>query len=1032
MQRSFSFSYESEPTASVLASALKQAQTAVLECSHVTGDSCPACAGGRGPTLTTPHPSPAPPVLNTTQDSLARVAHVALETQTPREAPSSLAVEPPVSAATRSEAVVKQESGPQEIFPTLSAGAPTSSALLPAPPEVSPASKAAKMSFVTITAPASDPLDAVPLTCLDTPTECIGYATSSGPVHAVAARAVPKFFNTKATEVALKFENLDLDRTVILTSSKGRFKLVPLSRAAGTKMILAERRFDSDSGMNQAMSYAVVANLQLPMDSSHPLAGLLAQYGLNLVLSQQAMAGLKRIRREFNRIMVPFKFHVPVQFKDLQGKDDDYVTGPFIPDVYGAEVNGYMKRMERLGLIDPAAEFHLYGYQAEDVAQLACKHYGFINHDMGLGKTLIAAALIQMHGYERVLVIAPGAAIGSFQSGWRHELKRMGIPEDHIHVVEGPEDLPADKLQAARTKSFVPFSDKPHVYLVDYTTLAKEKWEHSAYQCDCGYSVSAKDKGKCPSCKKHAKWCSQCFNAAFSAGTIDEEELEAAWTGRFCKTCGWTSKKRVPTEGRLARAEMLMGHAIKRLKYRKTKNLTPDQHKAVDDLMLHEKIEQSRSLLTASQANEISGLLSEKPLWKHIHNGMFKFLLMDESHMVKDNSTRRGNAIQMLKGLQRVYVMTGTMLTNYVSDSFWQLQRLFPGGLFPVNRQLQDFSAHKGMKKGEELFLNKFEGRTRRTSGRRVSNIHEPEKFWGLMARVQLRRHDDDADVQTQVILPDPQFHTEYIEMDPFHRDLYRMKTGEFQADIRRKIASARGQEYANKIDVSDLAPINPADLRTKLQDLRQIAACPDQTGIYNNKNGSIRMTTKDARILELVTDAVARNEKTVVFCSWISQILRLQMFLKEKGISVMTMDGRTSKHTKWANIDEWRSDTSAMVMLASIDSMGQAVNLTSLVPEEFKCAQVLFGSPEWAPNKMEQAWCRVHRIGQTEQTQVYFLYHKDTIEEDMDELLYQKRITIAKAQDRVEISREDTQTVLTYAEIAARILNKGFQEATQ
>jgi SNF2 family DNA or RNA helicase len=104
---------------------------------------------------------------------------------------------------------------------------------------------------------------------------------------------------------------------------------------------------------------------------------------------------------------------------------------------------------------------------------------------------------------------------------------------------------------------------------------------------------------------------------------------------------------------------------------------------------------------------------------------------------------------------------------------------------------------------------------------------------------------------------------------------------------------------------------------------------------------------------------------------------------------------------------------------------MGQAVNLTSLLPDEFKCCQVIFGSPEWSPNKMEQAWCRVHRIGQTEHTQVYFLYHKETIEEEMDALLYQKRQTIAKAQDRVEISRDDTQATLTYQEIATRILNK-------
>ena len=841
------------------------------------------------------------------------------------------------------------------------------------------------------------------------------------------------YFSVKATIVPVKFEELDLDRSVILSRSKDGFKLVPLSRAAGTKLMLAERRFvTSGENLSKSLSDAVLANMNRPFDSHHPLASMLSQYGLQLVLSRQAMAGLKRIRRNFNRIMVPFKFHVPAQFKDLQGKDDDYVTGPFIPDVYGQEIDRYTKKLEQLGLVDKNNDFHLYPYQAEDVAQLAVKKYAFINHDMGLGKTLIASALIQMHGYERVLVIAPAPAIGSWQSGWRHELLRMGIPKDHIHVIEGPEDLPADDLESKRAESFRPFQEKPHVYLVDYNTLAKDKWQWASYSCvNCGMPVDSKMQGKCVACKKVLNTCPTCFNSKFNKPDFDEEAIKKAYTGRHCKTCGFCVKKRIPTQGRTAKAELIMGHILKRKAYGKTKHLTAAQHAAIDNLSIADKVEQTRDLVSDDVARKIEGYLSPKPVWKHIYSGMFKFLLMDESHMVKDNTTRRGNAIQMIKGLKRVYVMTGTMLTNYVSDSFWQLQRLFPGGLFPVGKQLLDFSAHKGMKQGEETFLNKFEGRSRRGRNWRVSNIHDPAQFWGMMARVQLRRHDDDPEVNTQVHLPEIHFNTEFIEMDPYHKDLYRMKTGEFQKDIRKKIAAVKGETYANKIDVEDLAPVNPADLRTKLQDLRQIAACPDQTGIYSNKDGSIKMTTKDARILELVTEATNNKEKTVVFCSWVSQITRLKMFLDQQSIKTMVLDGRTSKWEKWEKIDLWRSDPECTVLLASIESMGQAVNLTSLVPEEFKCRQVIFGSPEWAPNKMEQAWCRLYRIGQMDETKVFFLYHKDTIEEDMDDMLYQKRQTIAKAQDRVEISREDTQSVLTYQEIAKRIINKFTQENT-
>jgi SNF2 family DNA or RNA helicase len=190
-------------------------------------------------------------------------------------------------------------------------------------------------------------------------------------------------------------------------------------------------------------------------------------------------------------------------------------------------------------------------------------------------------------------------------------------------------------------------------------------------------------------------------------------------------------------------------------------------------------------------------------------------------------------------------------------------------------------------------------------------------------------------------------------------------------------------------------------------------------------------MTTKDARILELVLEASAKNEKTVVFCTWVAQMERLKYFFEAQNVKTMCLGGGTSKWEKWESIDTWRSDPEHQVLLASIDSMGTAVNLTSLMPDEFKCRQVIFGSPEWAPNKMEQAWCRVYRIGQSEETHVHFLYHKGTIEEDMDEMLYQKRTTIAKAQDRVEITRDDTKVYHSYHEIATRIINK-YQESGQ
>jgi len=75
----------------------------------------------------------------------------------------------------------------------------------------------------------------------------------------------------------------------------------------------------------------------------------------------------------------------------------------------------------------------------------------------------------------------------------------------------------------------------------------------------------------------------------------------------------------------------------------------------------------------------------------------------------------------------------------------------------------------------------------------------------------------------------------------------------------------------------------------------------------------------------------------------------------------------------------------------------------------------------------MEQAWKRVHRIGQTDDVDVYFIYLKDTVEAYMDDVLYQKRRTIATAMDRIDdLQREDDKVERSATEIAKIILGLG------
>jgi SNF2 family DNA or RNA helicase len=389
---------------------------------------------------------------------------------------------------------------------------------------------------------------------------------------------------------------------------------------------------------------------------------------------------------------------------------------------------------------------------------------------------------------------------------------------------------------------------------------------------------------------------------------------------------------------------------------------------------------------------------------------MFQVGLFDESQMVKNASTKRGRAVQHIPGLKRTYIITGTMMTNYVQDTFWQLNMLFKGK-FPVLGQLKDYTTCKGHKKGQEQFLIDFQ--STRGDKKRLPHLRNKEAMWGMMSSVQIRRRATDPEVDQQIELPELSLHTELIEMDEDHEMIYRMKTGAFQQELAASLRAA-GQD----VSVSDLSLV---DIEQQINILRMTACAPEIEPAYRRE-----MTNKDARILELIEQGLQKGTKTVVFSSFRAFTEKMEEMCKERDWDPIMIDGTIPIPNRWPLIDEWRTSADRKVMIAGIKSMNYAVNFTAAC-EDFGINQVIFATPEWVPTEMEQAWKRVHRIGQTSPVQTYFIYLKDTVEAYMDDVLYQKRRTIATAMDRIEdLQREDDKVERSATEIAQMILDLG------
>ena len=158
--------------------------------------------------------------------------------------------------------------------------------------------------------------------------------------------------------------------------------------------------------------------------------------------------------------------------------------------------------------------------------------------------------------------------------------------------------------------------------------------------------------------------------------------------------------------------------------------------------------------------------------------------------------------------------------------------------------------------------------------------------------------------------------------------------------------------------------------------------------------------------MMKFIKNTIENKGKVVIFAHHIN--------VQEKvasEIGALRISGGMSSEEKQRIVDEFNNGTRSVVV--SMKAGAEGINLQS-------SSTVIFTEFAWTPGEMAQAEDRVHRIGQKNSVNIYYLIGKNTIDEDIIEMLDKKREIIEKTLDNMIL--DDSENKNSIIEIANKI----------
>ncbi len=161
---------------------------------------------------------------------------------------------------------------------------------------------------------------------------------------------------------------------------------------------------------------------------------------------------------------------------------------------------------------------------------------------------------------------------------------------------------------------------------------------------------------------------------------------------------------------------------------------------------------------------------------------------------------------------------------------------------------------------------------------------------------------------------------------------------------------------------------------------------------------GNLEVSSKAARLKEIVDEAALDGRKVIVFSFFLDTIASICEFLGDA--CVQPINGSVPPERRQEIIDEFEKREAGTVLPAQIQSGGTGLNIQT-------ASVVVICEPQFKPSIENQAISRAYRMGQTRNVLVFRLLSENTVDERITELLEEKQAIFDAFADESEVAKE-------------------------